>query len=81
MLKRKLLKQALPILLSAAMIFQSMPATALAAETTETTEAVKGEESSQKKQQIKTKPHQTVGVRIVLRWKAAVRITPSQKNP
>ena len=51
MLKRKLLKQALPILLSAAMIFQSMPATALAAETTETTEAVKGEESSQNGQQ------------------------------
>ena len=51
MLKRKLLKQALPILLSAAMIFQSMPATALAAERTETTEAVKGEESSQNGQQ------------------------------
>ena len=51
MLKRKLLKQALPILLSAAMILQSMPATALAAETTETTEAVKGEESSQNGQQ------------------------------
>ncbi len=51
MLKRKLLKQALPILLSAAMIFQSMPATALAAETTETTEAVNGEESSQNGQQ------------------------------
>ncbi len=51
MLKRKLLKQALPILLSAAMIFQSMPATALAAERTETTEAVNGEESSQNGQQ------------------------------
>ncbi len=32
MFKRKLFKRALPIILSVAMIFQSMPATALAAE-------------------------------------------------
>ncbi|MDE6363574.1 MAG: Ig-like domain-containing protein, partial [Lachnospiraceae bacterium] len=39
MFKRKLFKRALPVILSVAMIFQSMPATALAAEN-ETTEVV-----------------------------------------
>ncbi len=39
MFKRKLFKRALPVILSVAMIFQSMPATALAAEN-EMTEVV-----------------------------------------
>ena len=48
MFKRKLFKRALPVILSVAMIFQSMPATALAAENemtevVETTERVKGQ--------------------------------------
>lgn len=40
MFKRKLFKRALPVILSVAMVFESMPATALAAESTEITEVV-----------------------------------------